>query len=252
MRARAAARGLLPSARSLLVAWLIVLAAGGAYAAARETPMFAVRTIDVHGAKPALAAKVRAAAAGAIGDSLISLDGGEVVGRVEAVPSVAWATYDRSFPHTLRIFVRPERTVAVLRAGQNAWLVASRGRVVARIARGTHPELPRIWVPAATEISVGGVLDQDAGRAVARVLAPVCGRRLPRRVASVTLHDGNLTFALAGGIELRFGAPSDLPLKLAVARHVLAQLPLGATYIDVSVPDRPVAGAADSQVSGLG
>ena len=51
------------------------------------------------------------------------------------------------------------------------------------------------------------------------------------------------------GVALRFGAPSDLALKIAVVRAILPTLHVsGGGYLDVSVPERPVAGT-DSQPS---
>jgi hypothetical protein len=69
-------------------------------------------------------------------------------------------------------------------------------------------------------------------------------------VVAVTYAGGDLTFALAGGIELRFGKAEALRLKLAIARRVLPRLDSTVTYLDVSVPERPVAGTADAQLSG--
>jgi hypothetical protein len=52
-----------------------------------------------------------------------------------------------------------------------------------------------------------------------------------------------LTLKLAGGFEIRLGDPGDLRLKLAIARRILratGAATSGATYLDVSVPERPV------------
>ena len=58
-----------------------------------------------------------------------------------------------------------------------------------------------------------------------------------------------LTLELRSGIELRLGDTSDLAVKLEVARHVLPQLGDLHGYLDVSVPERPVAGESlNSQV----
>ena len=51
-----------------------------------------------------------------------------------------------------------------------------------------------------------------------------------------------LTLRLRSGLELRLGGLRDVELKLAVAARVIPRLPDGAGYLDVSVPDRPVAG----------
>jgi hypothetical protein len=80
-------------------------------------------------------------------------------------------------------------------------------------------------------------------------VAPLAGTRFPSRVVSVATADG-LTLRLASGLELRLGDMHDVRLKLAVAARVLRVLPAGSGYLDVSVPDRPVAGppGLDSQV----
>ena len=52
---------LLPSGRSLLVGFAIVLGVAGLYALARVTPVFALNRIEVEGAPPAVAARVKAA-----------------------------------------------------------------------------------------------------------------------------------------------------------------------------------------------
>jgi len=65
------------------------------------------------------------------------------------------------------------------------------------------------------------------------------------------LAGGELTLRLRSGLELRLGAPTDVRLKLAIARRALRVLPPGSAYVDVSVPGRPVAGP-NPPVSGGG
>jgi hypothetical protein len=58
---------------------------------------------------------------------------------------------------------------------------------------------------------------------------------------------------LRSGLKLDFGAPTSLDLKIAVVRSILPTLARpsggGPSYLDVSVPERPVAGP-NSQVGG--
>ena len=49
-------------------------------------------------------------------------------------------------------------------------------------------------------------------------------------------------FHLRSGLELLLGDGTDVELKLAVAARVLTVLPPGSTFVDVSVPGRPVSG----------
>ena len=101
-------RQLIPSGRSLAVGLLLALLAAGAFFGARDTSVFAVRTLDVRGGTPELQAQVRAALAGEVGTSLLRVSSGAVAAQVVPIPGVRSFTYDRAFPHTLRVVVRRE------------------------------------------------------------------------------------------------------------------------------------------------
>jgi hypothetical protein len=58
----------------------------------------------------------------------------------------------------------------------------------------------------------------------------------------VRTGEAGLSHELGNGVELRFGEPTDLRLKLAVARRALPFVGSGS-YLDVSVPQRPVSGS---------
>ena len=237
-----------PSGRSLLIAFLILFTGLGLYAAARATSAFAVDRIAVEGASPEVAAQVRKALAPALGESLLGLDLDELTRRAEGVPMVAAASFDRAFPHTLEIAVVPEAPVAVLRQGASSWLAAAGGRVVGALDKGARPGLPRVWLKRDVDVRVGEPLAGPSRRALTAV-APLVERPLPSAVNSVVVGRDGLTLELRSGIELRLGDTSDLAVKLEVARHVLPQLGDLDGYLDVSVPERPVAGESlNSQV----
>lgn len=234
----------LPSGRSILVGLALLALAGGSYAAARQTSMFAVTHIQIVGGSPEVRKQVRGELAPALGKSLLALDGAALERRIESLPSVISVGYDRAFPHTLRLTVVPETPVAVLHRGVETWLVSGRGRVVTRIPPRTYPALPRIWVPHATQVAAGEFVQPDGAGSVARVLA--VADRFPAHIATASMTHQELVLRLRSGLELRLGEPSDVRLKLAVARRALQALPAGATYLDVSVPGRPVAGSQPS------
>ena len=183
-----------------------------------------------------------------MGESLLGLDLAELEHRAERVPMVADASFDRAFPHTLRIAIVPEVPVAVLRQGSSAWLAADGGRVVAELDRGARPRLPRIWLEHEVEIRLGEDLPGLQRRAIAAV-APLVSHQLPLGVASAVATREELKLLLRNGLELRLGDSRDLPVKLEVARQVIPRLADARGYLDVSVPDRPVAGETlNSQV----
>jgi cell division protein FtsQ len=245
-RRRADIARCLPSGRSVLLGLALLVIAVGAYGLARETSMFAVQTIRVEGATPSLAASVREKLGRYDGRSLVGLDAASVAQRVEGMPAVRSASVDRAFPHTLAVRVVPELPVAVVRRGPDSFLVSARGRVIAPVNRGTHRELPRIWLPATTDIQVGSVLGGQDGGLAARSLAAFVGSGFPGRVTFVRALDGQITLGLRGGLEILLGAPVDLRLKIAIAHGIVPSLAPpsagGPNYLDLALPERPVAG----------
>jgi cell division protein FtsQ len=211
--------------------------------------MFALTSVEVSGGTPAVRAEAARTVRPFLGTSLLALDGAAVERRLAALPTIVGAHYDRAFPHTLRLRITPEMPNAVLRRGRESWLVSARGRVMSRLTRHREPSLPRVWVPRATSVALGEILGDGDGGAAARALA--LASRFPPRIATASLVHGRLVFRLRSGLELRLGEPVDIRLKLAIARRALAVLPLGAAYLDVSLPGRPVAGPYP-QVSGGG
>jgi cell division protein FtsQ len=239
-----------PSARSVVLGLVLLVLAGGFWLAARTTSLFAVTEVEVRGAEAAVAADVRAALAATEGRSLLMLDLPSLEGRLEAIPTVADATLDRAFPHRLAVAVVPERPVAVLRQGADAWLASARGRVISTLVRGARPGLPRVWLGRGATPRVGAALAGDPAAAV-RAVAPLAGSSLPVRAASVRATRDELTLVLRSGLEVRLGDGSRLPLKLAVAARIIPSLATGSGYLDVAVPERPVASETlESQVEG--
>jgi cell division protein FtsQ len=239
---------LIPSTRSVAVTFAVALLALLGYLGARETPVFAVRTIDVQGVRPQLARRVEAALSPLEGKSLLKVRTDEVARLATSLPSVAGVSYDRAFPNTLRVRVETEQSVAVVRRGIEAWLVSRRGRIIARIPQRTHRTLPRIWLERSVDVSLGGTLAAGGGAEEVGMLDALRDSGLTRRVASVHEVNGDWAYALRGGLQLQVGRRSDLALKLAIARRILEQNSL-AGYLDVSVPERPVADA-NPQLSG--
>ena len=236
-----------PSGRSFAIGAALVLLAGGLYALARETSMFAVRSIEVEGASPALAAEVRAELRSFDGRSLVALNGDAVEQRIERPGGRPQLGGRPGLPAHAPDPCPPGA------AGRRA---AAGGGVVAGVgARACHrddrapsssADLPRIWLPSRTEIAKGAFLTDEPGALAARSLAAFVGSGFSNRIAFVRALDGQITLGLRGGLEIQLGAPIDLRLKIAIARGILPTLALpgqgGPDYLDITVPERPVAG----------
>lgn len=243
-----------PSARFLGVAGAVLGVLGLLYLAARETPLFAVRELEVVGAPPAVQEAVREAAEPFLGESLVALDQDELRRTLGALPTVRSLRVDRAFPHTLRITIAPERPLAVLRRGKDAWVVSDRGRVMQQVAAGASASRPRIWTGQGTQIERGELVETAGVRVALGALRRVPSD-FPARIRAARVEGEAVTLVLASGADLRLGDRSALGLKLDVAGRVLRTLDPAErrelAYLDVTVPQRPV-GAAKSQVSTSG
>ncbi len=143
---------------------------------------------------------------------------------------------EADFPHTLRITVNAYEPVAALQVGQRRTAVASDGTLL----RGsTTTGLAVVSVratPGGTHLS-----DASARRAV-KVLA-AAPPALRSRVERVVNSSRNLIAVMQQGPKLYFGNGARRVAKWAAAARVLAEnRARGASYIDLRLPERPVAG----------
>jgi cell division septal protein FtsQ len=246
-------RRYLPGGRTLLVACGFLVLAGSAYAAAVETSLFAVRTLDIVGGSPRAQDELRTALAPELGRSLLRIGGSEIDRRVAAIPDVVGVSYDRRFPHTLHVRIEAERPVLLLRRGKNdTWLVSARARVMRRLRTPKLSSLPRVWIPASMRVTVGETLAPKEGAVAAVALAPLAPGTFPAPVRTVRAADAELTLVLRSGLEIRLGGLGDLRLKVAIARRILRAVRADGSstgYLDVSVPERPVIAGLNSQLS---
>jgi cell division protein FtsQ len=234
--------------RGAILGACIVSVLGLLYLGARETPVFALRAVEVEGAPAKVRQSILQTLEETRGTSLVSLDGDAVVRRLEALPSVQSVTYDRSFPHTLRLEVVPERPVAVLDDGSDRWVTSVRGRVIGRTSADASPDLPRIRYESATPLAAGQFVSDEGIKTVLTALAEA-PRRMLFPIHQGRFEDGELTFVLAGEGGSRplllLGEPVDVGTKLRVAALVLRKLDFderaALSYLDVALPDRPVA-----------
>ena len=75
-----------------------------------------------------------------------------------------------------------------------------------------------------------------------RALADAHSVGLGPRVKGIRPQGDELTLVLRRGTEIRLGRAAEVGLKLTVAAKVLRLVDAGTSYVDVSVPQRPVVG----------
>jgi cell division protein FtsQ len=232
---------------AILAVLAVAAAAGLLYLGARETSVFSVRQIVVTSTSAEIARAVRAALDPVVGRSLVELSADDVKRRARSVPAVRAAEVDRDFPGTLRVSVKLERPLAVVRQGGDAWLVAASSRVLRSAEVGELRDFPRVWLGSGGgEIVPGAFLGETYGALAIRALAAVPDS-FPGRVQSAGGSRDHLTIVVGSRTEVRLGEAADLRVKLEVAAEVLRSLSSAErdalAYLDVSLPTRPVGGA---------
>lgn len=153
------------------------------------------------------------------------------------------------FPHRIVIRVVEQLPVAVLQAGGREIPVAQDGTLLRDTPVSSSLPLISLTVPP-----VGSRLTEPEGARSVALLAAAPYAILTRisQVSSVAGHGP--TAQVRGGPSIYFGDMSDLGAKWTAAVQVLGDpSSAGASYIDVSDPARPAAGAgADGSTGASG
>jgi len=158
-----------------------------------------------------------------------------------AHPALRRVEADARLPHTLEVHVVEHRPVAVLRSGRRDGPAVAAGGT---LLRGLEPAQPLAVVQVGRLPSGEGrrLRDRRARRLV-RALAAAPGP-LTHRFSGVAEEPGRgVVLRMRRGPEVLLGDLHDLDVKWGAAARVLADpASRGAAYVDVRLPERPVAG----------
>ncbi len=238
-----------PGPRLLIAMALILAVLAGAWLWLRDSSLVAVRRVTVTGESGPDAGRIRSALMLAA-RTMTTLDVklGALNTAVAPYPVVKSLRVSTQFPHGMRIRVIEENPVGEIVIGGRPIAVASDGTLLHDA--GPVPQLPTLALrslPGATRIT-----DRDALQVVALLAAAPYQLLSHLSQASATPARG-LVARLRNGPSIYFGAPNRLQAKWLAASAVLADGGSdGAEYIDVSDPERPVAGASASSTPPAG
>jgi cell division protein FtsQ len=236
-----------PHGRRRLVALLVLVAALGALYMfwLRDSSLVRVTRVSVSGISVSTdGARVREKlVAAAERMTTLHVDADALRHAVADEPTVHSIAVQTDFPHALKISVVENRPVALLVGPGRSVAVSADGSVLAgtKLPSGL-PTVKVTSLPGSVRVRQAGTLDRVA-------VAGAAPARLLTRVDWLTIQRGRGVVAqLDHGPVVIFGRPIELEQKWAAATAVLAQhSSAGATYIDVRMPERPVAGGLGLQ-----
>ncbi|HWM11422.1 MAG TPA: FtsQ-type POTRA domain-containing protein [Solirubrobacteraceae bacterium] len=240
-RVRAALTPSRRTRRRVVVAVVLAALLAGLYMLwLRDSSFVAVEDVTVTGLTSRDSDRVRLAlAATAETMTTLHVDERRLQDAAAAFPVVARIEARPDFPHAMTIEVTEHRPVALAVADGREQPLAGDGSLLAGTA--VEGDLPTIDLYVAMP-------QRRLGPGAARDAAQVAGAApavVARRVESISREAGarGVVAQLEDGTELLFGTPSQLAAKWAAAIRVLADDEAdGAAYLDVRIPERPVAG----------
>ncbi len=237
-RPRPTARGAVLRRRLIAAAIVVVVLYAGYMLWFRNMSWFAIHDVTIKGATTNERA-IRSAVDGVAGDmTTLHIKDGELRDAVAHFPTVASVKATTSFPHGLEVTITERLPVAYVRAGGHSTAVSADGYLLTG-ASFDEKQLPRIEGAAPQGVR----LDEDAA-AQAAILGAT-PEPLRNRVTASSWDDsrGGVVLDLRNGPEVRFGDGSRAQDKWKAAVAVLSSGERGSpSYLDVSVPDRPVSG----------
>jgi cell division protein FtsQ len=216
----------------------LVLAVAAGFALALRSPLLDVDAVAVAGAEHTSAAVVIEQTEIPLGEQLMDVDLRTAGTRVAELPWVDDVHIHRGLDGTVDVTVTERTPVAMVGAGDAAVLVDGEGRVLAPAAEAPDVAsgLVRFVLPASPP-APGDYLPASADEALALAarLAATPGLGM-----ELVLGDEVLG-RLSSGIEVRFGAPTNVDAKVRSLRTMLAGVDLTcAAMIDVRSPGSPV------------
>jgi cell division protein FtsQ len=225
--------------RRVIAAALILLVLYGGYMLwFRNLSLFAIDDVTITGATTN-EREIKAAVEQVSGDmTSLHIKDGELRDAVARFPTVASVGASTSFPHGLEVTITERLPVAFIQSDGRQTAVSADGYLLAG-ADFDAKALPRIEGAAAH----GARLDDDAAAQAAILGATPAPLR--NHVTASTWDDqrGGVVVDLNNGPEVRFGDGSRAQDKWEAAVAVLSGDQRGSpSYLDVSVPDRPVSG----------
>ncbi len=230
-------------ARRLLVVVILLgaLLVGG-WLWLRDSSLVAVTKVRVTGVAGPDAGGIRSALVGAArGMTTLDVNMAQLRSAVSTFPVVSGLRMSTQFPHGIRIHVVERPPVAMVSiAGKNV-AVAGDGTLLHGLVVSAQLPLIPLTVPPGGPRLTGAALQS------AKLLATAPDALLAK-IAQVSTEPGHGFVAqIRGGPRVYFGSASNARAKWLAASAVLADPgSVGATYIDVTDPVRPAAGAGSS------
>lgn len=246
---------------------VVLMVAGGLVALAlvglvalfvlRDSAVFLIESVEAEPTEHVTQTDIQNLVHVPAGSTLLNVDTDAVEAALKKDPWVADVTFERVFPHTLRIEIVEQRVEAlvVMNTGSVAWYLgdadiwiqptkieAAEGQSVndAALAQALADGCLLITdVPATVSPAAGSVATDEVLDAVAAFRRGFSEEFLSQVVSFSAASPDSITCTLKNGVEILLGSPTDIAAKETVVTRTLEQHPGAVTYINVRVVTDP-------------
>jgi cell division protein FtsQ len=231
---------LLARPRVLVALVALVAALGGGWLWFRDSSLVAVKRIRITGLNGPDSHRIAAALRSAARNmTTLDVNSGSLYTAVAPYAVVKSLMVTTQFPHGMRIRVIEQIPVGAVTVGDRSVAVAADGTLLHDVPAGQSLATIPLQVPP-----VGSRVSDPRALAAVEVLGAAPYELLAHVAQVSTVAQHGLVAQLRNGPSIYFGDGGRLHDKWIAATKVLADAgSKGATYIDVTDPARPAAGA---------
>jgi cell division protein FtsQ len=204
------------------------------------SPLLNVRHVTVAGGRHTSSTAVAEIAGLSESDNLLFVSASHVAEKAEELPWVKSARVDRLLPNTVRVRVVERQPAMTVTTETGSWLIDAGGRILAPTSDGGG--LPTIAAADLGAVEPGESVERPSVRAAVRAFGSMPKELQGLIKAGTAPTSERISFSIAGGAVIRYGAAEQLADKNEVALALIHRFGRGSedlSYIDVRVPSNP-------------
>jgi len=203
--------------------WLLVILSAVAWWSLYQSKWFIAQEVTISGNSRLTVEQISAAAAVPIGNSLMSIDPGQISEQLQTLPEIKVAIVERGWPHSILITVTERTPIAVAATASGFNLIDDEG-----LNAGT------VTAPPPGLLVISAQPDSPAMTNAIQILAAIPADWAVSGLSAPT--QDSVVATLGSGVVVTMGSGERAVDKVEVAKVLIEK---GYTNINVSAPDAP-------------
>lgn len=232
----------------------VLLVAALALFALRDSSVFSIDAVEVAPTEHVSEADIQNLVKVPAGSTLLNVDTASITEELKKDPWIASVSFERVFPHTLRITIQEQEVDAlvVMSSGSIAWYLGSAGTWIqpTSVSSSDSQSIEDVAleraisegcllitdVPATVSPKAGSVATDESLLAVEKFREGFSDDFASQVVSYSAPSEDNISCTLSSGVEVLLGSPTDIETKQAFIERIVEANPGTLLFINVRVP----------------